>query len=46
VPDHLHVHCLPRWTADSNFMTAIAETRVMPEPLDRSWEKLRAAWPT
>jgi ATP adenylyltransferase len=45
VPDHLHVHCLPRWTADSNFMTAIAETRVLPEPLDVTWRKLRDAWP-
>ena len=45
VPDHLHVHCLPRWSGDTNFMTAVAETRVMPESLDRSWEKLRAAWP-
>lgn len=45
VPDHLHVHVLPRWTADSNFMTAIAETRVLPEPLDVTWRKLRGAWP-
>lgn len=44
VPDHLHIHCLPRWTADSNFMTAIAETRVLPEPLDVTWHKLREAW--
>lgn len=46
VPDHLHVHVLPRWSADSNFMTAVAETRVLPEPLGDSWRKLRAAWPT
>jgi ATP adenylyltransferase len=45
VPEHLHVHCLPRWAGDTNFMTSVAETRVMPEPLDRSWDKLRAAWP-
>ena len=45
VPDHLHVHVLPRWVADSNFMTAVAETRVLPEPLDITWEKLRRAWP-
>lgn len=45
VPDHLHVHCLPRWWADTNFMTAIAETRVLPEPLDVSWAKLTDAWP-
>ena len=45
IPDHLHVHCLPRWSGDTNFMTAIAETRVLPEPLAESWRKLRAAWP-
>ncbi len=45
VPDHLHVHCLPRWDGDTNFTTTVAETRVLPEPLDESWRKLRAAWP-
>jgi ATP adenylyltransferase len=46
VPSHLHVHVLPRWGADSNFMTAVAETRVLPESLPVSWQKLRDAWPT
>ncbi len=45
VPDHLHVHCLPRWSGDTNFMTAVAETRVLPEPLSVSWAKLDASWP-
>jgi ATP adenylyltransferase len=45
VPGHLHVHCLPRWAGDTNFMTAVAETRVLPESLDVSWQKVRAAWP-
>ncbi|QXC61821.1 HIT domain-containing protein [Aquihabitans sp. G128] len=45
VPDHLHVHCLPRWSGDTNFMTAVAEARVLPEPLEVSSRKLRAAWP-
>lgn len=45
VPGHLHVHVLPRWNADSNFMTAVAETRVLPEALGDSWKKLRTAWP-
>jgi diadenosine tetraphosphate (Ap4A) HIT family hydrolase len=45
VPSHLHVHVLPRWNADSNFMTAVAEVRVLPESLSESWAKLRAAWP-
>ncbi len=46
VPDHLHVHCLPRWSADTNFVTTIAETRVLPEALGVTWERLRAAWPS
>jgi diadenosine tetraphosphate (Ap4A) HIT family hydrolase len=45
VPSHLHVHVLPRWNADSNFMTAVAETRVLPEALPVTWAKLRGAWP-
>jgi len=44
VPDHLHVHVLPRWDGDTTFMTSIAETRVLPEPLEESARKLRAAW--
>lgn len=46
VPDHLHVHVLPRWQGDTNFMTTVAETRVMPEPLPQVWDRVTAAWPT
>jgi ATP adenylyltransferase len=46
VPGHVHVHVLPRWIGDTNFMTAVAEARVLPEPLTRSYEKLRAEWPS
>lgn len=46
IPGHVHVHVLPRWDGDSNFMTAVAETRVLPESLRQSYDKLRAAWPT
>jgi ATP adenylyltransferase len=45
VPDHLHIHVLPRWSGDTNFMTTVAETRVMPETLSETWQKLRDAWP-
>jgi len=45
VPGHVHVHVLPRWAGDTNFMTTVAEARVLPEPLSRSYEKLQAAWP-
>ena len=45
IPEHLHMHALPRWKADTNFSTAIANTRVLPETLEVTWEKLTAAWP-
>lgn len=46
VSEHLHVHVVPRWTGDANFMTAIANTRTLPEPLVETAAKVRAAWPT
>lgn len=46
ISEHLHVHVVPRWNGDGNFMTAVAEARTLPEPLSFSAEKLRAAWPT
>ncbi|MBW3555405.1 MAG: HIT domain-containing protein [Actinobacteria bacterium] len=46
LPGHLHVHLLPRWVGDTNFTTTVAETRVLPESLDVTWQKLRDAWPT
>ena len=41
VAHHLHVHALPRWTGEANFMTVIAETRVLAETLADTWTKLR-----
>lgn len=46
ISEHLHVHVVPRWSGDGNFMTAIAEARTLPEPLSFSAGKLRDAWPT
>jgi ATP adenylyltransferase len=43
VAGHLHMHVLPRWSGDSNFMTTVAETRVQPEELPTTYEKLRRA---
>jgi ATP adenylyltransferase len=45
VPGHFHVHLLPRWNGDTNFMTSVAEARVLPESLDATWTRLRSAWP-
>jgi ATP adenylyltransferase len=45
VSDHLHIHVVPRWTGDANFMTATANTRTLPEALPDTAAKLRAAWP-
>lgn len=42
VAGHIHMHVLPRWVADANFMTTVAETRVLPETLEQTWERMRA----
>jgi ATP adenylyltransferase len=46
VPDHLHVHVVPRWTGDSNFMSAISNTQTLPEALVDTAAKLRSGWAT
>jgi ATP adenylyltransferase len=43
VAGHIHMHVLPRWVADANFMTVISETRVLPESLGETWQKLKKA---
>ncbi len=42
--DHLHVHVVPRWQGDVNFMPVLADVRVMPQHLDETWLLLREAW--
>jgi ATP adenylyltransferase len=43
IADHLHMHLLPRWTGDTNFMTTVSETRLEPEELSVTYTKLRKA---
>ena len=43
IASHIHMHALPRWIGDTNFMTVTADTRVLPEALDTTWARIREA---
>jgi ATP adenylyltransferase len=45
VADHLHLHVLPRWTGDSSFVTTVGETRILPEDLLTTYDKLSPYFP-
>jgi ATP adenylyltransferase len=44
IADHLHLHIVPRWNGDTNFMPVLAETKVLPDSLESSCRKIRDAW--
>ncbi len=44
IKDHLHLHLVPRWSGDTNFMPVIADVRVIPQSLDQSYEIIRGAF--
>ena len=44
VSGHIHLHVLPRWPGDANFMTTVGETRVLPEGLSDTFARLRHGW--
>jgi ATP adenylyltransferase len=46
VAGHIHMHILPRWVADSNFITVVGETRILPEDLSETWKRLRNGFET
>ncbi len=45
VVDHVHLHAVPRWAGDTNFMPVLADVKVMPEALEATRRKLAEAWP-
>lgn len=45
IDQHLHMHIVPRWNGDTNFMPVLGEVRVVSEALNSTWKRLKAEWP-
>jgi len=43
IAGHIHMHVLPRWVADANFLSVVGETRILPEMLDVTWKRISGA---
>lgn len=44
IAEHVHLHVLPRWSGDTNFMTAVGDTRILPETIEDTWRRIQSAW--
>jgi ATP adenylyltransferase len=44
IAGHIHMHVLPRWVADANFLSVVGETRILPETLDVTWKRISGAF--